>query len=467
MFEFLAIKKIPNKGISIAEQRRMWLREFLKAFMVVFITYMCMYLIRNNFKAAQPMMKEQLGFTTMQLAQIGLAFSITYGLGKTAVGYFVSDKNTKKAISCMLIGSAICVMLMGVLMSSMGAATGILMALWGLSGVFQAAGGPASYSTISRWAPRTERGRYLGFWNMSHNVGGAIAGGFALWGANILFNGNVYGMFIFPAVIALIIGIATLFIGKDDPEELGWNRCEEIFGEPVEQENNQADEMPMWAAFKQFVLFNPWIWMLCISNIFVYIVRIGIDNWAPLYVTEELGFSKMDAVNTIFWFEVGAILASMSWGYISDLLNGRRAIVAAGCMVAIFGVVYMYSHATSVMMVNISLFLLGSLIFGPQLLIGISLVGFVPKKGISVANGMTGTFGYLFGDSMAKVGLAAIADPKRNGLDVFGHHLHGWDDVFVVLYAALFVGSILLVIVAWGEEKRIRAVNKQLEQQAN
>ena len=35
---FLAIKKIPNKGIPIAEQRRMWLRQFLKAFMVVFLT---------------------------------------------------------------------------------------------------------------------------------------------------------------------------------------------------------------------------------------------------------------------------------------------------------------------------------------------------------------------------------------------------------------------------------------------
>lgn len=250
MANFLSINKIPNKGIPISEQRRMWLREFLKAFLVVFITYMCMYLIRNNFKAAQPMMKEQLGFSTTELGVIGLAFSITYGLGKTAVGYYISDKNTKKSVSCMLIGSSICVLIMGILFSSTGTPIGLLMALWGLSGVLQSAGGPASYSTISRWAPRQERGRYLGFWNMSHNIGGALAGGLALWGANLLFNGNVYGMFIFPAVIALIVGIVTLFIGKDDPEELGWNRCEEIFEEPVEEENKEADEMPMWPAFK-------------------------------------------------------------------------------------------------------------------------------------------------------------------------------------------------------------------------
>lgn len=463
MMKFLSIQKIPNKGIPISQQRKAWLTQFLKAFFVVFICYMCMYLIRNNFKAAQPMLKEQLGLTTLQLGYIGLAFSITYGLGKTLVGYYISDKNTKKSISVMLIGASITVIAMGLLLSTVGSAIGIFIALWGLNGVFQAAGGPASYSTISRWAPRKERGRFLGFWNMSHNVGGAIAGGLALWGANLFFEGSVIGMFLFPAFIALVIGIITLFIGKDDPEELGWNRCEEIFGEKVEDENNKADEMPMWQAFTQFVLRNPWIWLLCIANVFVYIVRIGIDNWAPLYVTEHLGFDRMDAVNTIFYFEVGAILASLSWGYISDLLNGRRAAVAVACMIAIIFVVMMYRYATSVMMVNTSLFLLGALIFGPQLLIGVSLVGFVPKKGISVANGMTGTFGYLFGDSLAKVGLAAIADPKSNGLTAFGHTLHGWEDVFVVFYIALFCGIALLSIVAIGEEKRIRFVSKQLQ----
>ena len=144
MSNFLAIKKIPNKGIPIAEQRRMWLRQFLKAFMVVFLTYMCMYLIRNNFKAAQPMMKEQLGLSTLELGYIGLAFSVTYGLGKTAVGYYISDKNTKKSISVMLIGSALTVLAMGLLLSAYGSVIGIFVVLWGLNGVFQAAGGPAS-----------------------------------------------------------------------------------------------------------------------------------------------------------------------------------------------------------------------------------------------------------------------------------------------------------------------------------
>ncbi len=49
---------------------------------------------------------------------------------------------------------------------------------------------------------RRKRGTF-GFWNISHNLGGAGAAGVALFGANYLFDGHVIGMFIFPSIIAL------------------------------------------------------------------------------------------------------------------------------------------------------------------------------------------------------------------------------------------------------------------------
>ena len=64
-----------------------------------------------------------------------------------------------------------------------------------------------------------------------------------------------------------------------------------------------------------------------------------------------------------------------------------------------------------------------------------------------VTNGTTGTFAYLFGDSLAKVGLAMIADPTTVGLNIFGVNLHGWNDTFLVFYAALVVGIVMLLVV--------------------
>ncbi len=128
---FFDIHKIPNKGIPLSVQRKLWLRNFMQAFFVVFFVYMAMYLIRNNFKAAQPFLKEEIGLSTLELGYIGLAFSITYGLGKTLLGYFVDGRNTKRIISFLLILSAITVLIMGFVLSYFGSVMGLLIVLWG------------------------------------------------------------------------------------------------------------------------------------------------------------------------------------------------------------------------------------------------------------------------------------------------------------------------------------------------
>lgn len=122
---FFDIHKIPNKGIPLSVQRKLWLRNFMQAFFVVFFVYMAMYLIRNNFKAAQPFLKEEIGLSTLELGYIGLAFSITYGLGKTLLGYFVDGRNTKRIISFLLILSAITVLIMGFVLSYFGSVMGL------------------------------------------------------------------------------------------------------------------------------------------------------------------------------------------------------------------------------------------------------------------------------------------------------------------------------------------------------
>ena len=445
-------------GLSIAQQRQMWFKNFIKTFLVIVIVYIAMYLIRNNFKASAGMLKDQLGFTTTQIGQIGLAFSITYGIGKSLLGYYIDGKNGKKIISLLLILSSGCVLLMGILLSFQQTALGFLMLFWGLSGLFQSVGGPASYATIMKWTPRSKRGRWLGAWNTSHNLGGAFAGILALYGANIFFAGHVAGMFIVPAIVALLIGIFSLFIGKDCPEELGMDNCEIIFGETQEQDTLNACMLSKKQIFFRYVIKNKWVWCLCFANIFVYIVRIGIDNWAPLYTKETLNFNSVQQVHTIFYFEIGALLASLTWGYVSDIMGGRRALVACFCLFITAIAALGYRYGQTPLQINVSLFFLGALIFGPQLLIGVSVVHFVPKQAVSVTNGITGTFAYLFGDSLAKVGLAMIADSTKSGLNIFGINLHGWHDTFLVFYAAIGIGIMLLLLVAYAEEYRIRKV---------
>lgn len=159
------------------------------------------------------------------------------------------EEMLKKIMSFLLGVSAIISIIIGILLVTKQATVGILFILWGANGFVQSPGGPASYSTITRWTPKLKRGRWLGFWNASHNIGGALAGIVAFWGATTFFNGGAGGMFIVPGIIAIIIAIICFSVGHDEPEELGWNSAAEIFEEREEQGDSETKDLSRFQIF--------------------------------------------------------------------------------------------------------------------------------------------------------------------------------------------------------------------------
>ncbi len=303
MLAFLNQVRKPTLDLPLEVRRKMWFKPFMQSYLVVFIGYLTMYLIRKNFNIAQNDMISTYGLSMTQLGMIGLGFSITYGVGKTLVSYYADGKNTKQFLPFMLILSAICMLgfsasmgsgsvslflmiafyaLSGFFQStggscsystitkwtpicmlgfsaSMGSGSVslfLMIAFYALSGFFQSTGGSCSYSTITKWTPRRKRGTFLGFWNISHNLGGAGAAGVALFGANYLFDGHVIGMFIFPSIIALIVGFIGLRYGSDSPESYGLGKAEELFGEEISEEDKETEstDMTKWQIFVEYVL---------------------------------------------------------------------------------------------------------------------------------------------------------------------------------------------------------------------
>lgn len=463
--DFFIIKQAPPTELTLKQQRKQWPKEFLKTYAVLVIAYGAFYLLRTNFKAAQPELISQAGFSTTELGVIGFAFSLTYGFGGLFLGLYFDGKNTKKALSFLVTAAGVLSVVIGIVLMTVQHPYGFLILLWAINGLFQAPGGPSCNSTMNRWTPRRLRGRFIGWWNASHNLGAMIAGILAVWGANTFFGGSVAGMFITPALVAIPIGLWGIFFGKDDPKELGWGSAEEIFDEPQANNDLAAATMSKRQILLKYVVKNPAIWLLCVANVAAYCIRIGIDNWNVLYTSSELGFSQYTAVNTTFALEMGGLAGSLLWGYFSDRLGGRRALAASiGIGLVIFPI-WIYSTATTVPVVYASLFFIGFLIFGPVTLIGICVIGFAPKNATVVTNAVPRAFGYVFGDSMAKVLLGRIADPEKEGLEIFGHVLHGWGSTFTVLIFSAIVGLFCLIIVTLLEEKMLRDDKKFISAQ--
>ena len=77
--------------------------------------------------------------------------------------------------------------------------------------------------------------------------------------------------------------------------------------------------MTKWQIFVEYVLKNKVIWLLCFSNIFLYVVRIGIDQWSTVYAFRAEA-SKV-AIQGFTLFEVGALVGTLMWGWLSDRLT--------------------------------------------------------------------------------------------------------------------------------------------------
>lgn len=158
MLAFLNQVRKPTLDLPLEVRRKMWFKPFMQSYLVVFIGYLTMYLIRKNFNIAQNDMISTYGLSMTQLGMIGLGFSITYGVGKTLVSYYADGKNTKQFLPFMLILSAICMLGFSASMGSGSVSLFLMIAFYALSGFFQSTGGSCSYSTITKWTPRRNAG---------------------------------------------------------------------------------------------------------------------------------------------------------------------------------------------------------------------------------------------------------------------------------------------------------------------
>jgi OPA family hexose phosphate transport protein UhpT-like MFS transporter len=175
---FFDIKRKASANIPLKEQKRRWMPQFAKAFMVVFTAYFASYMIRNNMNVAQVQLKTQLGMTADQFANMILPYSIAYGFGKTLLAFLVDERNSKKIMSFLVLLGGIANMVIGTFYFTNMSLNALIIGtalIWGVNGLVLSPGGPCAYSTIMRWLPKSKQATWLGRWNVSHNLGGAFA----------------------------------------------------------------------------------------------------------------------------------------------------------------------------------------------------------------------------------------------------------------------------------------------------
>ena len=448
MFAFLkpappAKVKVPEKKIP-ATYRSYRIRVFFS----IYLGYAGYYIIRSNFSVASPYLKRNYGFTTADIGLITLCLAVSYGISKFVMGMLSDKSNPRYYIATGLVLSALLNLIFGATASK-----GVMMVLMVLLGIFQGMGAPAAHKSLSNWWAEKERGSFVSMWNTSHNLGsGTVAPivGVAL----AAFGPHMWkSIFFVPSIISLIMALLVVLLGADTPESVGLPPIQEYKAEEYEDENIDAaklqthSDLSIVQIFLRYVASNPYIWVLALSNAFVYILRYGVLNWIPIYLNEAKGFSLAQARSSFALFEYAAIPGTILIGWMSDhFFHGKRAGMAAGLM-ALLGVVFLgYWASSDLWAIDLEIALMGIFVYGPQMLIAALTIDLAPRFAIGSTTGFVGLFGYIFGEATASYGIGALVGKS------------GWNVGFGIIAVSALLGIVCFLILTRAERYKTARV---------
>lgn len=438
---------LPAAKVATTYKKLRW-----QVFIGIFIGYAGYYLVRKNFSLAMPDLIAQ-GFSKTELGFALSAVSIAYGLSKFLMGNVSDRSDARKFMATGLALSAGVMIVMG-LFPWATSGVGIMFGMLLLNGWFQGMGWPPSGRVMVHWFSIKERGTKMSLWNIAHNVGGGLIGPLAI--AGVYLFGQWQAKFYLPGIIALGIAGLIYLLVRDRPKACGLPPIEQFKNDYPKNYNPNTADRPLTARqiFITYVFKNKLLWLIAITNAFVYLVRYGVLDWAPTYLSEAKQFSLSETGWAYFLYEWAGIPGTLMAGYLSDRwFKGKRAPVSMLYMVLVllFVVVYWFNPPGHPWVDSFSLVAIGFLIYGPVMLIGVHALDLVPKKAAGTAAGFTGLFGYLGGAVVANMAMGAIVDA------------FGWNGGFLTLVAACAMAIALLSWVWWADRKHVPQPTSQAD----
>ncbi|MDR3143414.1 MAG: MFS transporter [Puniceicoccales bacterium] len=378
-----------------------WRSRILYALILGYTTF---YIVRQNFQVAAPSMLHELGYTRCQIGWAFSSFALIYGLGKFISGVICDRTSARYFMVIGLLGASLCSLLIGCSHSIT-----LLALFYALNGVFQSMGWPPVARLMVHWYSPRDLGTHWGIVNASHQVGSVII---LLGGSWLLIHWGWRSVFILPAGLALLISAVLFQRLRDIPESMGLPSIEEMEGLDPSSGHEEGESVTLREILLEHILPNPSLWYVCCANFFLYIVRMGFFNWAPTFLQEARGASVMMSGVQSMGFELMGALGGVFAGWVSDkFLQGKRnrACVYFTSALIVVLLLFWWLPLRSTALNTLFLFILGFLVYGPQMLAGCAGAEFGSKRAAAAGNGLTGLFGYL-GAAFSGWGIGKIVD---------------------------------------------------------
>lgn len=463
---------------SLGTLQKPFMKWQLRTIVVSMIGYSIFYFVRKNYSLAIPGLTAEYGISNKSFGWIIFWSSLVYGFSRFINGYVV-DRVKGRII--MALGLLLCAF------ANFAFGFGADLSIW-ITGVpngpkmveflilimgitiilnqyFQGMGYPPCARILPHWIHPSELATKMSIWNCSHSIGASLAVvlcGYLMGslGTDMSNNPEVVATitanlglsepteqvlayaahigawkwcFIAPACFA-VAGAVFIFVSlHDEPKEVGLPELPDT-GLDTLKENKSKSAKKRFEM--EMVWKNRWVWTFCIVNLFVYVVRMGVLDWGPKFLTESRGLNIKDAAWTVAAFEIAGIVGTIAAGWLTDVLfkgKGHRMCVVCMCGAALFMTIFRFlPNSTGVTLTSAVLVGAGFCIYGPQALIGIELGNQATKEASARANGLAGILGYL-GSGLSGLLVGYVADAC------------GWTRVFETIIVVAVIGMFIFI----------------------
>ena len=198
--------------------------------------------------------------------------------------------------------------------------------------------------------------------------------------------------------------------------------------------------------------------MIAIANAFVYMVRYGVGDWAPIYLQEMDIMTEKESNFAFALHNYAGIPGTIVCGWISSkffkgrcapaniifmgaVLLGTLLYWQAGNIAALLSVDAGAIAAVTKTLVYLGLILIGFCIYGPVALVTVQALNLVPKNAVGTAAGFVGLSGYAFGSAvLANILMGFVAENA------------GWNTTFILLSAASVIAMLLCALTLRSEK---------------
>ncbi len=283
------------------------------------------YVDRTSLAVMWPSISADTGLTKGDYANIVSAFMICYALGQAVSGRIFDRVGTRFGfVLSVTVWSLACAgHALARSLTTLSLARGIL-------GFSEAGNWPGATKAVAEWFPRHERALAQGIFNAGASLGAVVSAPLI---ALLFAHFGWRATFIVVGALGLIWLVPWWILARSTPDKHPWVSPEErahILGERVGADAAPATAVASTsaavatpAASLGSLLSHRESWAVIISRFFLDPIWWLFVNWLPIYLADRFGFD-VKTIGLFAWVPyVGAVIGSLSGGWLSGHLIGR------------------------------------------------------------------------------------------------------------------------------------------------